>query len=124
MDKLAFLVSKLDMKLDKQEAQYRPQVYQARNRGHRKRQDSYRFYSRDHAQYIYRGRRNYNYNNRNYRDNSRSRTQTVMENGYRRNDRDDSRPNYRKNDGFDNRQITEGIIIDKIMETKDTEIEV
>ena len=38
MDKLASLISKLDMKLDKQEAQYRPQVYQARNRGHRQRQ--------------------------------------------------------------------------------------
>ena len=34
MDKLASLVSKLDMKLDKCEPQYRPQVYQARNRGH------------------------------------------------------------------------------------------
>ena len=42
IDKSASLVSKLDMKLDKWETQYRPQVYQARNRGYRQRQDSYR----------------------------------------------------------------------------------
>ena len=55
MDKLASLVSKLDMKLDKQETQYKPKVYQGRNRGSRQRQDSYRSkdrsYSRDHNQY-------------------------------------------------------------------------
>ena len=55
MDKLASLVSKLDMKLDKQETQYKPKVYQGRNRGCRQRQDSYRSwdrsYSRDCNQY-------------------------------------------------------------------------
>ena len=109
MDKLASLVSKLDLKLDKWETQYRPQVYQAKNRECRQRQDSYRSrdrsYSRDHGQYNYRGRRNYNNNNnRNYRDNSRSRNRNSYGNGYRRNDRHDSRPNYRGNNGFDNRQ--------------------
>ena len=34
MDKLASLVSKLDMKLDKKETQYRPKIYQGRNGGH------------------------------------------------------------------------------------------
>ena len=73
MDNLASLVSKLDMKLDKQETQYKPKIYQGRNRGHKQRQDSFRSrnrsYSRDHGQYNYQGRGNYNYNNRNYRSN-------------------------------------------------------
>ena len=57
MDKLASLVRKLDMKLDKQETQYKPKVYPGRNRGCRQRQDSYRSrhrsYNRDHDQYNY-----------------------------------------------------------------------
>ena len=75
MDKLASLMSKLDMKLDKQETQYKPKIYQGRNRGSRQRQDIYRLrnrsYSRDLGQYNYRGRGNYNYNNRNCRSNYR-----------------------------------------------------
>ena len=55
MDKLASFVSKLDMNLDKQDTQYKPKVYQGRNRGCRQRQDSYRSrdrsYSRDCNQY-------------------------------------------------------------------------
>ena len=55
MDKLASLVSKLDMKLDKQETQYKPEKYQGRNRGCGQRQDSYRSrarsYSKDCNQY-------------------------------------------------------------------------
>ena len=51
IDKLTSLVSKFDMKLDRKENQYRPIVYQARNRGFGQRQDSYRSrdrsYSRD-----------------------------------------------------------------------------
>ena len=38
IDKLTSLVNKLDMKLDRQESQYRPTVYQNRNRGHPQRQ--------------------------------------------------------------------------------------
>ena len=57
MDKLVSLMSKLDMKLDKQETQYKPKIYQGRNRGCRQRQDSYRSrnrsYSRDCGQYNY-----------------------------------------------------------------------
>ena len=34
MDKLASLVSNLDMKLDKKKTQYKPKIYQDRNRGH------------------------------------------------------------------------------------------
>ena len=63
MEKLVSLVSKLDMKLDKPETQYKPKTYQGRNRGGRQRQDSYRSrnrsYSRDHGQYNYRTRGNY-----------------------------------------------------------------
>ena len=63
IDKLTSLVSKLDMKLDRKENQYRPRIYQDRNRGCGQRQDSYRSrdrsYSRDHSQYNNnRGRRN------------------------------------------------------------------
>ena len=64
IDILTSLVNKLDMKLDRRETQYRPRMYQVRNRGCRHRQDSYisrdRSYSRDHSQYSNRGRRNYN----------------------------------------------------------------
>ena len=42
IDKLTFLVSKMNMKMDKQETQYKPQVYQSRNRSqNRQRQDNY-----------------------------------------------------------------------------------
>ena len=51
-DKLTSFVSKMNMKMDKHEIQYKPQVYQGRNRGqNRHRQDNYqsrnRSYSRD-----------------------------------------------------------------------------
>ena len=69
IDMLISLVSKLDMKLDRKENQYRPRVYQARSRGCVQRQDSYRprdrSYSRDCSPYNNnRGRRNFN-NDRN-----------------------------------------------------------
>ena len=41
IDKLTSLVNKLDMKLDRQEAQYRPAVYQNRGRGCGQRQNNY-----------------------------------------------------------------------------------
>ena len=55
MDKLASLVSKTDMKLDKEETQYKPKIYKGRDRGCRQRQDRSRnrSYSRDHGQYNY-----------------------------------------------------------------------
>ena len=98
IDKLTSLVSKLDMKLDKRETQYRPRIYQARNRGCSQRQDIYRSrdrsYSRECSEYNKnRGRRNFN-NDRNYRPNCRARSRSG--NGFRRNDRYDSRPNYRR----------------------------
>ena len=97
-DKLTSLVNKLDMKLDRRETQYRPRIYQGRNRGHSQRQDSYRSRdrscSRVHGQYnIDRGRRNYN-NDRNYRPYYRARSRSR--NGYGRNDRYDNRPSYRR----------------------------
>ena len=75
IDKLTSLVSKMNMKMDKCEMQYKPQVYQGRNRGQKRhRQDSYqtrnRSYSRDRNQ-SYRGRGNYD---RNYRSNDRGRS--------------------------------------------------
>ena len=102
MDKLASLVSKLDMKLDKQETQYKPKIYKGRNKGCGQRQDSYRSrdrsYSRDHGQYNYRGRGNYNYYNRNYRSNYRSRDRSRNGYGNRRNDGQNyRRDNYRQN---------------------------
>ena len=54
IDKFTSLVSKMNMKIDKCEAQYKPQVYQGRRRGQNKcenRQENYqsrnRSYSRD-----------------------------------------------------------------------------
>ena len=53
IDKLTSLMNKLDMKLDKREAQYRPKISQ--NRGCRQRQGRYRSrdrsHSREHGQY-------------------------------------------------------------------------
>ena len=43
IDKLTSLVNKLDMKLDRQESQYRPVVYQNRNRGCPQRQSNYEY---------------------------------------------------------------------------------
>ena len=61
IDKLTSLANKMNMKMDKKESQYKPRVYQGRNRGCSYRQDNYRSrersYSRDHAQYC-RGRGN------------------------------------------------------------------
>ena len=69
--KLTSLVNKLDMKLDRQEAQYKPTVYQNRGRGCRQRQNNYEYrnrsYSQDRNQSYNRGRGNFHYNNRGYR---------------------------------------------------------
>ena len=67
IDKLTSLLSKMNMKMDKREMQYKPQVYQVRNRGqNRNKQDNYqsrnRSFSRDRNQ-SFRGRENYNRNN-------------------------------------------------------------
>ena len=66
IDKLTSLVNKLDMKLDRQEAQYRPTVYQNRNGGCGQRQNNYgyknRSYSQDRNQSYNRGRENFHYN--------------------------------------------------------------
>ena len=75
IDKLTLLVSEINMKMDKREREYKPQVYQGRTRGqNRQRQDNYqsrnRLFSRDRNQ-SYRGRGNYN---RNYRSNYRGRS--------------------------------------------------
>ena len=55
IDKLKSLVNKMNMKMDRRETQYRPRIYQGRNRGFSHRQVNYRprerSYSRDHAQY-------------------------------------------------------------------------
>ena len=60
IDKLTYLVSKMNMKMDKRETPCKPQVYQGRSRGqNRNRQDNYQFrnrsFSRDRNQ-SYRGR--------------------------------------------------------------------
>ena len=52
IDKITPLVNKMNMKMDRRETQYRPRVYQGRNRGCGNRQDNYRSrersFSRDH----------------------------------------------------------------------------
>ena len=76
-DKLTSLVNKLDMKLDRQESQYRPAVYQNRNRGCLQRQSNYEYRNRSYSQdrkQPYRGRGNFRYNNRGYRSNYRNRS--------------------------------------------------
>ena len=42
INKLTSMVNKIDMKVDRREAQYRPTVYQNRNRGCRQRQENHR----------------------------------------------------------------------------------
>ena len=112
------------MKLDKREAQYRPKIFQGRNRGCRQKQDRYRSRDRSHSrecgQYNNnnRGRRNYNNGNcndrnyrSNYRDNSRSRNRG-------RNNTYDNRSNYRRDNnrqhygnlGYRNRSAVENVI--------------
>ena len=74
--------------MDIKEPQYKPRVYQGRNRQCSYRQDNNRLrersYSRDHAQYRGRG----NYNNRGYRPNYRAGSRSGSKNDYgnRRND--------------------------------------
>ena len=50
IDKLTSLVNKLDMKLDRQEAQYRPAVYQNRGRGGAQSQSNYEYRNRSYSQ--------------------------------------------------------------------------
>ena len=62
MDKLTSLVNKLDMKLDRQECQYRPTVYNNRNRGCPQKQNNYKYRNRSYTQVRhqpYRGRGNF-----------------------------------------------------------------
>ena len=64
IDKLTNLVSKMNMKMDKRETQYKLQIYQGRNRGqNRNRQDNFqsrnRSFNRDRNQSYNRGRGNY-----------------------------------------------------------------
>ena len=49
IDKLTSLVNKLDMKLDRQETQYTPAVYQNRDRGHTQRQNNYEYRNRSYS---------------------------------------------------------------------------
>ena len=49
IDKLTSLVNKLDMKLDRQEVQYRPTVYQNRGRGYGQRQNNYEYRNRSYS---------------------------------------------------------------------------
>ena len=72
IERLASLMDKLDTKLDRRDVEYRPRIYQGRNRGCGYRQNNYRSrnrsYRRVQFQNNYRGRGNYNRGgNRNYR---------------------------------------------------------
>ena len=63
IERLASLINKKDTKLDRRDDQYRPRIYQGRNRGCSYRQNTYRsrnrYYSREWYQNNYRGRGNY-----------------------------------------------------------------
>ena len=107
IDKLTSLVNKLNMKLDRQEAKYRPTVYQNRSRACGKRQNNCgyrnRSYSQDRNQPYNRGRGNFHYN-RGYRPNYRARS--GLRNygygyGYRGNNNSQNyrRDNYRQDCG-------------------------
>ena len=78
IDQLTSLVNKLDMKLDRQKAPYRPAVYQNRGRGHAQGQNNYEYrnrsYSQDRNQSYSIGRGNFHYNNRGYRPNYRNKS--------------------------------------------------
>ena len=97
IDRLTSLVNKMNIKMDKKESQYKPRVYQGRNRGCGYRQNNYRSrersYRRDCTQYS-RGRGNYN--NRGYRSNYRARSRSRNDYGNRRNDRFDNKQSYRR----------------------------
>ena len=49
IDKLTSFVNKLNMKLDRQEAQYRPTVYQNKGRGCGQRQNNYGYRNRSYS---------------------------------------------------------------------------
>ena len=90
IDKLILLVSKMNMKMDKREAPYKPKIYQNRPRGQsRNRQSNYPPHNRSFSRDRNRNRGNYN-NRNNYRSNYRDRS--------RYNYRHDNRSNYQSND--------------------------
>ena len=117
IDKLTSVVSKMNIKIDKCEAQYKPQVYQCRRRGQNRceyRQDNYqprnRSYSRDQNM-SYRGRGNYN---RTIDQIIEVEQQNDRHDTYRQECRTDNyRTNYRPNYGRD-----------KIIGNRDIELEV
>ena len=81
IEKLTTLVSKMNMKIDKREAPYKPQIYQGRPTCQsRNRQNSHqsqnKSFSRDRNQSRNRG----NYNNRdNYRSNYRDKSRATID---------------------------------------------
>ena len=106
IERLASLMDKMDTKLDKRDNQYRPRIYQGRNRSHGYRQNNYRSrnrsYSRDHYQNNYRGRGNYSGNrgNRNYRSNYRDSSRSRRRNNYRYGYRYNNRSTYRRDNSY------------------------
>ena len=106
INKLTSVVNKIDMKLDRREALYRPTVYQNRNRGCGQRQINHRSrnrsQNRDREQIFSnnRGREN-SYQNRDYRPNYRTNNRpsnNYVQDDYRRNVRYSSRANNRHDD--------------------------
>ena len=113
IDKLTSLMNELNTKLNRREntVQYKPKIYQGRNRGCGHRQERYgsrdRSYSRQCGLYNgNRGRRgnknNSNYSGRNYRP------------------RNSNNGDYQRNNWYNDSLVTEGIIAIKIM-VKDIE---
>ena len=52
VESLASLMDRVDAKLDRRDDQYRPRIYQCRNRGHGYRQNNYRSKSRSYSRII------------------------------------------------------------------------
>ena len=114
IDNLTLLVSKMNVKMDKRETQYKPRIYQGRPRGQsRNKQHTFKPCNRSFSRDRNRNRGNYN-NRNNYRSNYRDRSRdnyrcNNRRNNYQSNERqinyrqDNRRDSYRQDSRRDNR---------------------
>ena len=107
IDKLTSLASKMNVKLDKKEALYKPQIYQGRPRSQsRNRQNNYQSWNRSFSRNRNQSRNRGNYNNRNnYRSNYRDRSRDNYRHDNKRNNywSNDRQNNYRQDNRRDNK---------------------
>ena len=114
IDRLTLLVSKMNVKMDKREAAYKPRVYQGRPRGQsRNKQQTFQPHNRSFSRDRNRNRNNYN-NRNNYKFNYRDRSRDTYRHDDRRNNywssnrqsnyrQDNRRDSYRLDNRRDNR---------------------